>query len=265
VGTDLRRRIAISALFVLAVLLAAGVAKGELSQKGNVRISFQGGFTPKSLPREHPAPITVSVAGSIGTTDGTRPPALRQLRVELNRNGRISTRGLPVCTMPILQSTTSEGALARCRPALVGHGKFSAALEVGGKLSPVDGRILAFNGRFRGTPALLLHFYVGAPAQVTLVLPLAISHDAEGRFGTALTTQIPVLAGGGGSITRISLEIGRDYRFQGQERSFISASCAAPSGFPGAIFTFARGNFDFADGRTIVTTLTRDCKVRPGS
>jgi hypothetical protein len=258
----LRRRLVISALIALAALLAAGVAHGELSQKGNLRISFNGGFTPRSLPRERPAPIRVSVEGAIGTTDGTRPPALRELQIDLNRSGRISTRGLPACTMPLLQSTTGDAALARCRPALVGRGSFSASLETVGKLSPADGRVLAFNGLFRGNPALLLHFYTRVPAQVTLVLPLAISHQAEGRFGTTLTTKIPVLAGGLGSITKLSLKIGRSYRFEGRQRSFISASCAAPNGFPGAIFTFARGSFDFVDGRTIVTTLTRDCRVR---
>lgn len=258
----MRRRVAISALIALAVLLGATVARGELSQKGNVRISFNGGFTPHSLPRERLAPITVSVEGSIGTTDGTRPPALRELRVDLNRNGRISTLGLPACTMPILQSTTSDAALARCRPALVGHGGFAATLETVGKLFPAHGRILAFNGLYRGSSALLLHFYTGVPAQVTLILPLVISHQATGRFGTSLTTEIPILAGGLGSITKISLRIGRQYRFEGRSRSFISASCAAPSGFPGAIFTFARGSFDFVDGRTIVTKLTRDCHVR---
>lgn len=252
-------------LLTLAVLLGAGVAKGELSQKGNLRISFQGGFTPKSLPRERPAPVTVSVQGSIGTTDGARPPVLRELEIELNRNGRVSTKGLPTCTMPMLQSTTDDAALGRCQPALVGHGSFAAALETVGKLAPAHGTILAFNGLFQGSPALLLHFYTGVPAQVTLVLPLVLSHQAGGRFGTTLTTRVPVLAGGLGSITKISLKISRQYRFEGRSRSFISASCAAPAGFPGAIFTFARGNFHFADGRTITTVLTRDCKVRPGT
>jgi hypothetical protein len=261
----LRRRVAISALLLLAGLLAAGVARGELSQKGNVRISFQGSFAPKALPRERPAPITASVEGSIGTTDGTRPPALTEVEISLNRSGQISNRGLPVCRSPQLQSTTSEAALAHCRPALVGTGHFSATLESGTSLPNVDGRILAFNGRFRGGPALLLHFYVGAPAQVTLVLPLAITRQAKGRFGTSLTTRIPRLAGGLGSITNLSLQIGRQYSYRGQRLSYLSASCAAPAGFPGAIFTFARGDFHFIDGRTITTTLTRDCKVRPGA
>ena len=261
----MRRRLAISALFALAVLLAAGVAKGELSQKGNLRISFKGGFAPKTLPRERPAPITATVQGSIGTTDGTRPPALVEVEIGLNRSGQLYNHGLPVCRSPQLQSTTSEVALARCRPALVGRGSFSATLESGTSLPNVDGRILAFNGRFRGAPALLLHFYVGAPAQVTLVLPLAISRPAEGRFGTSLTTQIPRLAGGLGSITEISLEVGRQFSYQGRRHSYLSASCAAPSGFPGASFTFARGDFHFIDGRTITTTLGGDCKVRPGT
>ena len=36
----------------------------------------------------------------------------------------------------------------------------------------------------------------------------------------------------------------------------------APAGFPGAIFSLARGYFSFADGRTIAATLSRDCTVR---
>lgn len=258
----MRHRLAIPVLLALAVLLGAAVARGELSQKGNLRISFDGGFAPRSLPRDRLAPVTLSVEGSIGTTDGSRPPALRELVVEINRHGRLSTRGLPTCSTPLLQSTTSEAALARCRPALIGEGSFTAAVESGGELIPAGGRILAFNGTFRGNPAMILHFYTAVPARVTLILPLTISHQPNGQFGTVLTTRIPNLAAGLASITKLKLKIGREYAFRGQRFSFISASCAAPSGFPGAIFSFARGNFHFADGRTIVTKLTRDCRVR---
>lgn len=261
----MRHRLAIFTLLLLVALLAAGVARGELGQKGNLRISFNGGFTPRALPREHPAPVTVSVEGAIGTTDGSRPPALETLEIELNSNGLLATRGLPACTTALLQSTSDDQALDRCGPAVVGHGNFAAALEANGKLIPANGKIIAFNGRYRGGPALLLHFYASVPVQATLVLPLAISHTGKGRFGTVLTTRIPSLAGGLGSITRLKLEIGRRYSYGGQRRSFISASCAAPAGFPGASFTFARGSFHFADGRTIRTTLGGSCRVRGGS
>jgi hypothetical protein len=249
-------------LLALAVLLGAGVARGELSQKGERRISFDGGFTPRSLPRDRPAPVTVSIEGSIGTTDGTHPPALRRLEIALNRNGRLSTRGLPACTSPLLQSTSTEAALERCRPALVGSGSFKADLASTQAVIPVRGRILAFNGRRKGRPALILHLYGTVPVPATFVLALAISHRAEGQFGTILSGRVPVLAGGLVSITDIELEIGREYTYRGRRIGFVSASCAAPAGFPGAVFTFARGSFQFADGRQLDTTLTRSCRVR---
>ena len=77
-----------------------------------------------------------------------------------------------------------------------------------------------------------------------------------------LSARIPTLAGGVGSVTEIELTIGRTYTYRGERRSFISASCAAPSGFTVAIFTLAGGTFFFADGKRIETSLARDCRVR---
>lgn len=259
----MRRRLIIPAIAAIVVLLAAGAAEGELSQEGNLRISFDGGFTPRSLPRDRPATISVSVSGRIATTDGTQPPPLRRIEIELNRNGHLSTRGLPVCTSGLLQSATTQAALQRCRPALVGRGHFAANVDFPSVTPfPAEGRMLAFNGLQNGRPALLLHLYGTAPVHVTFVLPLLISHRGKGQFGTVLSARIPTLAGGLGSITQISLRIGREYSFEGRRRSFLSASCAAPPGFTAAIFPFARGSFHFADGRTLLTTLARDCRVR---
>jgi hypothetical protein len=258
----MRHRIVIPLLLALAVLLGAAVAQGQLSQKGNLRISFDGGFTPQSLPRDRPAPITVNVEGSIGTTDGSHPPALRTLEIELNRNGRLSTEGLPACTSGLLQATNSKEALRRCRPAVIGGGDFKAALRSSEGEIPAQGRVIAFNGRSHGKQALLLHFSVRSPVQAALILPFVVSRRAEGQFGTLLTAKVPVLAGGLGSITAVKLKIGRVYNFEGQRRSVISASCAAPNGFTRVFFPFARGKFHFEDGRVITTTLSRDCRVR---
>lgn len=81
-------------------------------------------------------------------------------------------------------------------------------------------------------------------------------------FGTVLAAKIPPFAGGLGSVTEIDLTIGRSYSYRGERLSFLSASCSAPAGFSGAIFSLARGSFFFADGRQIDTTLTRNCRVR---
>jgi hypothetical protein len=259
----MRHRLAIAVLLVLAALLGAAVARGELNQDGNVRISFKGGFSPRTLPRDRPAPVTIQFEGTIGTTDGSHPPPVRHIEFSLNRNGRLSTEGLPVCTSGLLQSTTSEEALQRCGPALVGRGHFGANVEFPTVTPfPAKGTLLAFNGKQSGKPALLLHLYGNVPVRATFVLPLKISHKAKGQFGTVLSAKIPTLAGGVGSITAIDLKLGRNYTYRGQARSYLSASCAAPAGFPGAVFTFARGSFEFADGKKIDTTLTRDCHVR---
>ncbi len=256
-------RFLIAAFLVAFGLLGAGLAQAELSQDGNVRISFSGDFAPRSLPRDRPAPVTVDVKGAISTTDGTRPPAVRRIEIALNRNGTLSTRGLPTCTGPRLQSTSTETALQRCRPALVGRGRFGAEVELDGT-GPViaRGAMLAFYGKSGGSRALLLHLYLKTPVRTTFVLPLTISSQGKGKFGTVLAARIPTLAGGLGSVTQIDLEIGREYTYRGQPRSFISASCPAPPGFPGAVFSLARGSFYFADGKQIVTTLARNCHVR---
>ncbi len=258
----MRGKLATSGVLVLAVLVAAAAARGETFEKAGIRIAFSGGFTPHALPRDRPAPVTIELNSSIEGEDGNQPPPLKSLEISLNSHGRLSTRGLPTCRSAALQSTTTAVALARCRPALVGHGSFGAALAANQGQIPANGKILAFNGRSGGKPAVYLHLYGISPVRATFVLPLAIEHRHSGRLGTVLATRIPVLAGGLGSITDVKLKIGRRYSFRGERRSFLSASCAAPAGFGLAIFPFARGGFRFSDGTTIETTLTRDCKVR---
>lgn len=201
--------------------------------------------------------------GEIGTTDGSHPPAVRRIEIAINRHGLLSTQGLPACSSPLLQSTSTETALKRCRPALVGRGSFGANVAFP-SATPVlaTGKMLAFYGRSNGKQALLLHLYATAPVRATFVLPLTISHNGSELFGTILSAKIPTLAGGIGSVTKIDLKIGREYTYRGQRRSFISASCPAPAGFTGASFSLARGSFYFADGKKIETTLSRACKVR---
>jgi hypothetical protein len=257
----MRGRLSIG-LLLAAVLLVGGVAEGERIQIGNVVVGFDGGFSPSALPRREPVPVTVNFSGSIGTTDGTRPPALRLLQIELNRHGRLTTRGLPRCSAPLLQSTTGAVALRRCRPALVGRGNFAADLELNQEGLPTKGKVLIFNARQNGGPALLFHVYGTVPVRATLVLPLTIARRKQGEFGTVISARIPRLAGGLGSITHLSMRLGRTYSYRGQRLSYISGSCAAPAGFGMAYFPLARGNFTFSNGSQLEIALNRRCRVR---
>lgn len=259
----MRHRLLIPIVLALVALLGATAAHGELTQSEGVLVNFGGGFSPSRLPRHRLAPVTVHMQGAIGTADGGQPPPLEQVSFAINRHGMLFTRGLPTCSAALLQSTTNQAALARCRPALIGSGSFEAKVSLPNlPLVPVGGQLLAFNGRSEGRPEILVHFYVSEPAQVTLVLPFKVTNQGSGDFGTILTAKVPKIAGSLGYVTNVSITIGRSYRYQGSLRSLFSASCAAPAGFPGVLFNFARGNFYFANGQMLSTTLTRECKVR---
>jgi hypothetical protein len=258
----MRRRLLTLALLGCGLVLAAPVA-AEVVQKGDVRVVLNGNFSPQALPREHLAPVEVSVESRIMTTGGGAPPPLRVFEIALNRHGRIFVQGLGICHAPELQSASTERALARCRGALVGEGRFEALLSFGSQTDVSSaGRVLVFNARQEGKPALLLHFYVRSPVEGTLVLPLRIEHRRRGDFGFVLRTKVPKIAGDVGSITGIKLTIGRRFSYRGTSRSYLLASCAAPAGFSGGPFPFLRGTFSFADNQRIDTTLIRSCRVR---
>lgn len=250
-----------AALLVLALCLALGAAaSAETEQKGDVRVTVDGRFAPKKLPRNRLAGISFEFTGTVSTTDGSHPPPLKQLQVAINRHGQLSAVGLPICSAGALQSTSSEAALALCRRALVGRGSFE--VDVPFAETTARGRVLAFNSRRHGRPTLLLHLFVTVPVRVTLIVPLAISHSAKGDFGTELSGNVPKLAGGLGAITHIDLTLGRSYRYRGQRRNYLSASCSAPAELTLAAFPLVKGTFTFSDGKRFRAKLTRFCHVR---
>jgi hypothetical protein len=247
----------------IAALLAAGLAQAEVVQRGELRLSFEGRFNPKELPRHRNAPVSIDVSGSISTADGTRPPEVRRIEVGVNRYGSIYTKGLPRCRPGRIQNISTELAKQRCGPAQVGRGSFGANVDFPNEPAfPVSGSILAFNGQVSGRPALLLHIHGTVPVKATIVLIFRITHPAKGNFGTVFTAKIPKIASDLGYVTDISLRLSRRFRHAGERRSYINARCAAPPGFTGGPFSFARGLFRFANGQNLAVTLTRNCRVR---
>jgi len=258
----MRRGLPIFALALLLALATAAVTDAVVQQKDGLVVHFDAEFSPHSLPRQTPAPIQVTIKGAVATTDGSHPPPLKVLEIKLNRSGRIYTKGLPSCSPSRLQSTSTSEARSRCGSALVGKGRFRAEVQLG--VSPVDaaGEVLAFNGRVAGKPGLLLHFFGGAPVRFTLVVPLGIGHHRDREFGPVLRARIPKLANGFGSITQIELSLGRRWRFAGKPRSYLSAACSAPAGFPEVPFTFAEAKFRFEGHSEITSSLEKVCRVR---
>ncbi|HEY6550498.1 MAG TPA: hypothetical protein VIY71_04790 [Solirubrobacterales bacterium] len=246
-----------AALFILFVPLA----QAELSARGDLFVRFKGGIAPSALPRTKLAPIAVSVAGTVTTLSGERPPALRRIRIELNRGGRLDPHGLPACRHEQLVAASPQQVLAACRDALVGEGAYDAKTAFPEQETfPSEGHILAFNAVYEGHSAILAHIYGHDPVPISRIIVFRI-HRRGGTFGTVLTGTLPDAVNHYGYVVGISLRLFRRFDFHGQSRSYLSAACAAPAGFPSAVFPFARASMSFADGRTLASTLTRSCKV----
>jgi hypothetical protein len=259
----MRRLLIAAAVAVCCLPIAGAAAQRQIVQSGNVRVSFGGRLAPKALPRERLAPVTVHLDGSVAAVDGTRPPQLREISVAVNRSGQLSVAGLPNCSAATLQQTSTERALDLCRDALVGHGHFAANVDFpGSPLIPAEGKVLVFNNSGPKGAGMVLHLYGTRPARAAFVLPFKIARRPRGEFGTVFSARIPTLASDLGYVTDIELTIGRTYRYAGETRSFLSASCAAPAGFPGATYQLARATFTFPEETELTSTLPGNCKVR---
>jgi hypothetical protein len=246
-----------------AVALCASVgAQAEVVQKGDLRIAVSGKLSPHKLPRSGVAPIAVTVGGQISSAEGGLPPQLKTLRIELNRHGRLQTAGLPQCRIAQIHPASTARALRACRAALVGKGSFTVdAVLAGQEPYPTTGRLLVFNGPYKGQRALLGQIYAARPFATSFVIPFLIHTGGKGRYGTVLSATVPRALASWGHVTAIQMRLARRYSYRGERRSFISAGCPAPEGFPGALFSLARTRFGFAGGVSLSSALVRSCRV----
>jgi len=250
------------ALGALVVLTGALGAQAEQDQKGDLVGLFHGGISPQKLPRSTPAPISVQMGGKIKTTDKSTPPKLLQIVLEINRNGKIQTKGLGTCSLGKLNSVSAATAKKTCADALIGHGNVTSRVSLPGQGAfASNGSLLAFNGRYKGKMAVLAQVESGPPLPLTYVIPFAV-RKSHGTFATKLIGTLPEIASEYGYISAFDLSLGRTYRFHGKKLSYASAACPAPKGFTLATFPLARSSYVFEDGRTLSSTLTRSCKVR---
>jgi hypothetical protein len=261
---DRPRKIAALAVAVAAVLLGvAALATAEVTQDGNLRISINGKLSPHTLPRKGTAPVSVTVGGQISTTDGTEPPQLREMTIEINRHGRIESVGLPTCKANSIRTASNGRALATCGQALVGEGKFNGTIALPGSAPyPFEGKLLVFNSSEHGHPALLAHVYSPHPFATSFVISFAISHKRKGTYGTVLTADLRKALGTKKNLTGIEMTLSRRYSYKGKRRSYVSAGCPAPKGFNSTPYQLARASFGFADGRKLAEVLNRTCGAR---
>lgn len=259
-----RSRLRLVAFLTAAIALLAlhSPAIAEVTQARGVRVLVNAKLSPTRLPRAGSAPVAVSVGGRIASTTAGGSPRLERMSVAINAHGTLLTRGLPHCRLGHIQPSTTAEALRACRSSLVGEGRFSANVQLPEQSPfPSEGKVLAFNGRLRGKPAIFAHIYGVQPVPTSYVLPFLIEKTG-GTYGTLLEASFPRVTGEWGYVTGVSLSLARSFVYRGRQVGYLSAGCPAPAGFPGLVFPLLRTRFSFAGGPTLTSTLNRSCKVR---
>lgn len=236
-------RVGAIAVGLTLVLATAALAAREVVCIGNLCLADNGGISPSTLPKHDPAPITARLEGKIGSTDGSHPPALRSIDVDVERTIGVDAVGLPVCREGQIEARTSAAARSACRGAIIGSG--AAEVEVAFlEQTPFSatGPVTLFNGGVHGsTTTVLVHAYVAVPAPTAIVTKATVTRIHKGRFGLRIKAQIPRIAGGSGAVTNFKLKVGRKFTYQGREESFLVATCPTGS-------WATQGNVRFADG-----------------
>lgn len=241
---------------------AAGASASAIVQRRGVRVSFDGKLTPHALPRHGVAPVGIVVDTKIGATGGEDPPQLRRISIAINRNGQFTSKGLPSCRIDQIQPSTTAGALAACRRSLVGEGSFTANVKFPEQSPfPSAGKVLAFNGRVHGKPAILAHIYGTQPVPTSIVLSFVLA-GARGTYGTILEASLPQATGSWGYVTGLRMNLQRRFSSHGRAHSYLSAGCPAPAGFPSAAFPLARTSFDFAGNLKLTSVLNQTCRAQ---
>jgi len=254
---------------VLALSVAAVMATGagaELAPckiKGcTVQISYHGNISPSKLPRKDLAPVGVQVGAKIKTTDKSVPPKLAKMILDINSHGRFETKGLPLCPLGQLNNSSSARAKRVCGDAQVGNGNVTSRVKLPGQGEfSTNGPLLAFNGKYKGKPAIFAH--VASTGQLTLTYVIIfVLKKGKGQFGTSLVADIPPIASGNGFISAFDLSLKRRYSFKGQKRSYVSASCPLPPDINIASFPLQKSTYIFEDGTKIEAVLKKTCKAR---
>ena len=178
---------------------------------------------------------------SVRSTVGGQPPQLEQAVLDFDRDGRLSTQGLPTCDPASIEHATVAAARRQCESAIVGTGEVGASVFIEGRWLRVLAPLTLFNGPPTGGLATVIAHAqpVSLPGEIYVVtIPI---ERIGGEFRYRATIEVPEIFNGNGIFTDVEAKIGRHYKSGGKERSYVAARCPDGSLRVHGIFTFAGG------------------------
>jgi hypothetical protein len=249
------------ALLLVVACLASVRAGAETAGRDGVVVALDGSIKPRRLLRDRPTPISITLRGRVHVEAGVTPPRLSRIELSFGARGGRDATGLPVCRRAQLQNATQRQAMARCG-ALVGRGTIDAEVP----LNPAEplvahAKVLAFNGRSGGRPAVWVHAYSAAPP-VSFVLPFFLRTVDDGAYGVSMRAPVHAALGRWPRLRSFDITLGRRYRDHGVARSYLSASCPLPPRLHIGYFALARATYTFAPRPVLSTAILRSCRVR---
>jgi hypothetical protein len=249
-------KLAVAAVLGLAAIAAlAASAPGALVAVDNLVLRADGGFSPQVLPRRTYAPINFNGHFDIKARGGGRPSPLNQVVLEFDRDGKLTTTGLPSCSPASIDDVPSEEARRICADAIVGTGNVEAMISMPGENIRGSAPLTVFNGPALPTgPSVVLHARNPIPKIETFAV-LAPIEQTPGPFRYRVRVDVPSFAEGKGSLIHADLNIGRRFQAEGALRSYVSARCRDH-------ILYTHGRFTFDDSTVIDGQVEKYCRVK---
>jgi hypothetical protein len=231
-GNPIGMRKKLVSVLALAGAMALGVAGVASAVKlttttvraGNLQITFGGGIHERTLPKNSFAPFTHTIFGTIKTTDGTHPSAFRELVLDVDKDVKINTKGLPSCKAGQLEAQNTKAAKRVCGETIIGEGMATAEIAFP-EQAPIEvlSPLLVFNGgESGGKITLLVHTFITVPAPAAIVTTVTIQRKGTGVHAIA---KVPVIAGGSGSAVDFRFTLGKTYPYKDGQVGYFEARC----------------------------------------
>jgi hypothetical protein len=190
------------------------------------RLVFDPGmtFSPKVLPKRDFVPAHATLFAKVRTTDGTHPSALREVVLDIERDVKVDARDYPACGVGGRGPRDPARARRACRESIIGSGVARFIVSFPERPSVVvESPVTVFNGDAEGGEArLLVHAFSTVPVPVEIVARVAIEKRAG---GIRAVVDIPVIAGGSGSLLDLKFSFGKIFTDKGRRLGLVEARC----------------------------------------
>ncbi len=239
---------------IVLALTTVGTAYALKFELDGTMVSATASIEPRELPARGNAPVSIATVVRVSTKDGSAPPGLTKILFNVDKNGTIDTKGLPVCTLAKLAGTKPAVARKRCAGALVGKGRGEADVRLPGRApTKIASPLTLFNGPPQGgRPTIIAHAWETLPVPKAVLVSFTVERIQHGRYGYRVEIELPQIAEGYGAATLAEATVGKTWKRGGKEVGYVNAHCAG-----GRLQVF--GKLSFADGSLFPGTLTSPC------